>query len=60
MPYDRYIETQLFEPLGMTHSMARCSSDAAARRPRGYLLQNGRAVRAEYNAGSRSVTEVRV
>ena len=49
MTYERYIETRIFEPLGMKHSMARCSAEGIPHRPRGYILQNGRPGRAEYN-----------
>ena len=49
MSYERYMESMLFQPLGMTRSMARCSSENVPHRARGYVLYNGKRGRAEYN-----------
>ena len=47
--YQRYIESKLFEPLGMKGSMFCFGSENVPRRARGYGVRNGRARRAPPN-----------
>jgi CubicO group peptidase (beta-lactamase class C family) len=48
MTYGDYLETQLFQPLGMSRSMY-CSSEIVPRRAHGYSIENGVVSRAHTN-----------
>jgi CubicO group peptidase (beta-lactamase class C family) len=49
MTYEDYVETQLFQPLGMSRSMYCNSSENIPRRAHGYSIQNGVVRRAPTN-----------
>ena len=55
LSYERYIESKLFEPLGMKRSMVCNSSEDVPRRAKGYVVRNGVRRRARPDSAAWSI-----